>query len=297
MIIDWLKTCKEIHESKRLKESDSTEIKSKYKQEIIYLQYLTSILHYDPKKCYNEWKKIQNGVAKTFEGDVEQVVSQFYFLFKKALKSHYPDVRLSKALEPINVYRQEVDYLNGLDMPLWTKCYLLALAVYYKFKKQYGKEVCLTTQVANWALKQCPYIAEGKRKVFSDYEEQIRKWLNKVGEDIVTYKYDYFGKRKKSYQLSFLQKSGEVVYSCNDINCVADALHLLTGHINAHHTYRHYVEKVCSSCGKVFLVTGNSKTDLCPECYKIYRRKKESNRVNAYQKAKRAKECEKMEKS
>lgn len=277
MIIDWTKACTQIHNTKELLESDSLERKIKFKQEIIYVKYLSEILKYEPRQCFYEWRQIKNGVAAMFEGDIEQVMSQFLLIFKKAIKSHYPDVRLDGELKPVNIYRQEVDYLNGLDMPLWVKHYLLALEIYYKFKKQYSKDVSLTTPVANWAFKQCSYIAEGKdRKRFSKYEEHIRNWCNKCDTNIITYKYDYFGKKKKTYTLNFLQKSGEVVYTCNDINCVADVLHLLEGHINAHHTYRHYVEKVCSNCGKVFLVTGNSKTDLCPDCYKIYRRKQKA---------------------
>ena len=92
--------------------------KFKLRQEITYLAYTRDVLGYSMSDSFGAWKKIKNGVAKLFDGDNEQQLIEFSHLYEKSFKPMYSNDRLKTPLDPIKIYKSEIEYLNKLDVPV-----------------------------------------------------------------------------------------------------------------------------------------------------------------------------------
>lgn len=249
--------------------------KIRVRQEILYLVYLRNVLKYNKEQIFDEWLSIKNGTASFFISDKEQLTIEFSHLFAKSEKPIYNNHLLSTPLEPIKIFKSEINFLNSLDTPLWVKEYWFCLLFYYKFEVQNQKRVQLSTSLNNWCIKQCRSI---KAKYYHNAPEEIVKSKKRLEKNIIDYHLKQSEEKYNSYTPSFLASDGEIkkIYYCLDD--IKKAIKLVKD-----------IKIKCSKCGKSFVKTSKTKTTLCPQCYIDHRR--ESKR-KSYEKCKKQKICD-----
>lgn len=257
MIVDWYNNCKKIHRSKLINLSGQDK-RHKIKQEIVYLAFLRDHLHFNNQRIFKEWKKIKNGVAALFATDTEQQLIEFYHLYKKSSSEKYTKLNYSRPLDPINIYEEEINFLNSLEVPLWVKQYWLSLLFYYKFACQSSHRVQISSSLNNWAINNCTAIIDER---YSDKQDLIAKYKIKIKKPIINYLPKTSQEHYNCYEMSFLQNNGRVLGKYKNINQINDAIKLLKETLY-----------ICPKCGCKFIKSSRSKTDLCPECYKTKRK-------------------------
>lgn len=264
MIVDWAKNCEKIFETKKLTMEDSADKLYKYKQEFVYLQYLAQVKLYDEQEIYDEWKRISNRNAPSAIGEFNEVdsLSDFQKIYSKAKRYTFTRLNFKEHLKPIKIYKAEVDFLNGLDVPLWVKQYWACLLFYYKFESQNTKRVQKSHCVNTWCMRQVTGIEVTRYgSVCQDRIARCRMRMRTEGTEPFT---DYLKLRLDhypTYKPNFLQNSGDVAYKTDSINTISEFIKLIGPNT-----------AICTKCGKEFVKSSKTKRTLCDECYKDYRR-------------------------
>lgn len=263
MIVDWKLNCEHINRTKTLTDQDPSDAKYKYKQELIYLKYLMNIKKMDKQKCYREWLKITNGTASIFRTDKLGCNAQFNKMYQKANNYSYTKLNYAKRLEPIHIYKQEIDFLNNLDAPLWVRQYWACLLFYYKFESQNTQRVQKSTTLNTWCIKHTDIKTKRYGSKCQDIIAQYKNKLNiKVINDYIKIGRDHYS----SYKPDFIQTDGEVIYTAKTINEIDKFLKLIKPSMN-----------ICTKCGKEFIKTPRTQRTICEECYYKHRREIKNN--------------------
>lgn len=265
MILDWAKQCKKIHETKVLSTEDPADNKKRFMQEIVYLCYLKNVLGKTESECFALWKEIQNGVAKIFSDDEEQLMIEFNSLYKKTEEPKYKNINCAKELKPIKIYRPEIEFLNSLNAPVWVKQYWLCLLTYYKFDVQIHRRVQKTKTLNAWAIRQTSFKSKNYGGDCQDTIAQYKLQNNtvKIIDDIQR----GISEAYPVYKPDFIHYKGKVMYTCDDINDIQNILPLIKNNV-----------RYCEKCGREFVVSTKTKRKICEKCYKNYRK----NRILEY---------------
>ena len=267
MILDWSTHCYKIYKTKKVCRSDPSDNKSIFSQESHYIKFLT-LRGMTYKDAFFQWVKIKNGMASVFKDDPEQQVATFARIYRsstnisdKVFKQHYG---------PIKIYQSEINFLNSVQAPVWTKQYWMAMLVYWKFASQHTKNVEINGTLCNWAMRQ----SCAANKKFGRHQDEIAKY-NYDGNRYVLRSGIAKIKNKRIYWFDWaLDKSDEKFVEIINLDKIKKVLTML-------------VERslVCPKCGKKFKASCRQQTDMCPDCYKKVRRqyktKKDIERYHA----------------
>jgi len=264
MILDWYSYCETVHSTKKLLTKDPADHKSLFKQEIFYVRYLIYKKHYTKLQCYTEWRKIKNGRANILKKDPDQLAIEFFNIYQAANRIN----RIPGPLSEIIIFKDEVDYLNSLQVPKWIKEFWMAELIYYKFATQIYSQVELTPTVLSWCLRQVTDLKASNRTFF-DHRDQIGKYnaqfevikinnLNNHEYNIMTPKF-----------LNTDNKSPVLII--NNLDQIKTGIKLIKDNY-----------EICENCGKKFIKSSKSQTQLCTGCYKKYRRKYKTEKQKKY---------------
>ncbi len=270
MIVDWARNCERIFEEKRLTEDEPIDTKIKYKQELIYLQYLINVkLLIDKADLFEEWFKIENRCAQSvyYIEDNRQLLCEFEKIYHKAKRLVYTRINYKEHLKPVKIYKSEIDFLNGLDVPLWVKQYWAGLLFYYKFQVQNFKRVQKSRTVNSWCMR---HVTDVETKRYgSNSQDRIAHYRTQLKEQGIDVFLDYLKVKNDNYPTykpAFLANSGEVVFQAETINEIDKFIKMIK------------ISKcTCTECGREFEKKSKTKRTLCDKCYKNYRKKYKAN--------------------
>lgn len=269
MILDWNAHCYKIHSTHMLKRDDPSDNKIVMSQEAHYVKYLL-LRSRSYSEIYMFWSKIKNGTAAVFRDDPEQQVATFTKIFRASID--IPNKTFEKHYEPVKIYKSEIKFLNDVAAPVWVKQYWLVMLIYWKFMSQHAKNVEITKTLSNWAMRHCDIA----NKRFGRHQDEIAQY-NRLEDGYVMQTDIYKRRNSRKYWFDWaVEKSDESFIEIKNLDNMKKALKLISGNV-VH----------CSRCGKKFVVKPKQQTDLCPDCYAIDLKRRESERINAYQKRKR----------
>lgn len=256
MVVNWKKHCEKIYETKLLATKEISDKKRINQQEIMYVKYLTT-LGKDKLECFNEWLHLKNGIAKEFKKDTEQQVIQFKYVYNAAMR--VSNEILNKDISKVEIFQEEIDFINNLNAPVWMRQYWGIMLVNYKFQKQIYNNVKFSPTLRAWAFRQITGLNQLR---YSNHAQQLRDKEIELGVRLINV---YMSNDKKSmicYTMDCCKSSGTPVLEINDIQDSKEILKLIT---------KSY--KICNVCGKHFVSGAKSKREMCDSCYKKYRRK------------------------
>ena len=257
MIVDWAKHCENIFTTKMLAREDPSDNKSYHKQEIIYLKFLRDVGGYSDSQCFQEWKALKNGTAAEAGGSDDATLKYTYDRIRDQSVFMYKQVEYKKRLAPVHIYQKEVDFLNGIDAPVWIRQYWLVLLVYYKFVSQLYSRVYKSPTLNSWSIRQTEY----KDKRFgSKCQDKISKCQIDMGEEIMIISLPLRGEKHPSYVPKFIETEGAVARMVVSMENVGEALDLIQGMVGT-----------CTECGATFPKNPKTKRNLCEKCYRKMR--------------------------
>jgi len=259
MIVDWARHCENVFTTKSLAREDPSDNKSYHKQEIIYLKFLREVGKYSDDQCFGEWKKLTNGTAAESAGSNDLTLKLIYGKIREQSFSMYQQIDCQKRLSPVCIYQKELDFLNGIDAPVWVRQYWLVLLVYYKFVSQSYSRVFKSPTLNSWSIRQTEY----KDKRFgSKCQDKISEYQLKLGRDIMIVSPPMKGEKHPSYVPEFLETSGAVAKMVVSLEDVGEVIGLILPTVG-----------ICEECGRHFEKTAKTKRKLCDICYRQKRLK------------------------
>ena len=225
-------------------------------QEVVYLKYLYEVKRFSKGKCYEEWIQLKNGTAQLWLDpyDEEQLKITFDYLFDKLNKKRYKDINCSRRLKPIKIFKEEIDFLNSLKCPLWTKKYWACLLVYYKFQVQNKNRVEKSKTLNAWAIRKSTNLKTPEYGMHC--QDRITRYRIQSNENIIK---DYPKMQcdmYPTYYPAFIKDEGTKPITCKTIDEIDNILYKLSPGID-----------VCPECHCEFEHT-RRQTNLCPDCYK-----------------------------
>ena len=254
MILDWTTHCYYVYKTREFARDDPSDNKSLFSQETHYLKYWI-LKGLDFKQIYLQWIRIKNGMAAAFKDDPEMQVATFGKIYQaaqniteKPFKQHYV---------PIKIYQSEIVFLNNIKAPKWVKQYWLIMLIYWKFASQHTKYVEINTTLCNWAMRQ----TDLKDKFFGHHQDTIAQY-NRLEDGYVLSSGIVNRRNIRNFWFGWaIEKSNEEFVEIKSLDKCKKALKLIDENT-----------KICPKCGKKFIASAKSKTDLCPECYRLERR-------------------------
>ena len=261
MIVNWKKHCEKIDETHELDRNDPSDNKSYFKQEIAYIRYLLDRGESE-SECFSKWRLIKNGVASQFAMDPEQLKAQFAKTYSRAKRKTYSFVEESSKIKPVELFPSEITKINSLQSEKWVKEYVLTLLVYYKFMSQLHDKVEYSTTLVNWALRQVCFSKKYKFRSYRDARATITNTVRKANFSVIRFTPIRKKEHYTTYSMNFAVKEGpNPVMTINSLDELSSAFALLRD------DYR-----ICKECGARFEIHSRTKTFLCYDCYKKYRR-------------------------
>lgn len=262
VIIDWVKNSQEIQKTKKLRLDEPCDRKVAFKQEIVFVQYLLDTCGYSREKCFKTWLRIENGTAAKFEGDAEAQKIEFAIIWRKIANDQYRKSFYTTHVQPIQIFKEEIDFLNSLDAPLWMKQYWGALLFYYKFASQIYDRVSKTSTLNAWCIQHSSYKKKNYGGKCQDLIAHKALELRKRGVEIIQDSaMERISERYPTFVPLFSVKTGTAPAGFNDTADIDKFLSLI-----------HVSQVQCPECGGFFELSSYKKTPLCPECYKKLRR-------------------------
>ena len=249
MIFDWIANSERIlKEGKITDDTESDGVRS-WTQETRLLQYLIFDKDLGRDECYEIWKNISGGTYDLLrypvDGDKESQDPRFIEQWKKAFE--FGPLR---PLPPAPIYREEVDFLNGLEAPLSVRKFWVRLLVYVKTKRAL-REIPVKKHIVDAALAR----SAGVPARSDDAARLIQRWSLKCG---IPFPVTVVGRGKwtaPAYDPKWVGGT-EIVgrFILGEFDGIDDLL------VDATFT--------CPSCGSLFERAPRAKTDLCPDCQK-----------------------------
>ncbi len=274
MILDWSVHCYKIHTTRKLDRDDPSDNKSIFSQETHYIKFLM-LKNMPYRDIYYHWTRIKNGMASAFKDDPELQLATFGRIYKAA--TNLSDKSFKQHYAPIRIYKSEITFLNSIKAPIWVKQYWLMMLIYWKFASQHTKNVVIDSTLCNWAMRHTSV----KDARYGLYQDKIALY-NHIEEGYVLNTGIIKKKNCRNYWFEWVnEKNDEEFVEIKNLDKCGRALKLITGNI-----------QVCPICGQQFVVSARQRTELCPECYRIERRKRENERTNKWHKQKRRDEIE-----
>ena len=128
-----------------------------------------------------------------------------------------------------------------------------------------------STTLVNWALRQ----VSDKSRTFRSYRdarEMVADVIMKSKPRPIRFSPIKQHERYTTYSIPFCCWEGEVVGA---IDSIEDLRHKIFGIIRDDFG-------VCINCGATFRINSKTKTELCPQCYKVFRRKYKTAKDREY---------------
>lgn len=258
MIIDWVDNNNRIFKTKQLADEDASDRKISFRQEIVYIAFLVNEKKYTREQCFKEWRRLKNGQASHFADDKEQQQIAFDRVWNK-VQDERAQARYTAKILPITIFKSEIDFINGLDAPLWMRQYWAALLFYYKFAIQFYPTVQKSTSLNAWCLRHTVY---KKKNYGGNCQDLLSEKQRKLGNGIIQNNMPVGKDRYPTYVPLFLaaDKSTDVVQTFARLNQIDEFLALIKP-----------PSAICTMCGKEFTLSSYTKRQVCEECYKAYR--------------------------
>ena len=254
MIFDWIENCKQIIQTKHFPNSDGHEKKTMMLQHIILFKYLED----QEKKTREEVKQFWLTTDSIYltnipDDDKDKWIDiQFEKLWSMRSRSRLNFIdEKNKIVYNFPIYQEEIDYINSLECSTWLKKALLLLLACGKHNKNGFLKYNFTTTA--WI----------ERMINLSYK--VRDKMYKIGQINMKYHlFDFkiYGGRVNYIKMCFARNRGTVVAVVYSPSFMKDYLDLIQENILE-----------CSCCHKKFTPSSKQKTSLCPECYKIKRKK------------------------
>lgn len=201
------------------------------------------------EEVYEVWRSIESEITKAVEDDEVESEHKFKEVWKKA-----KTLKIVQ-FQPIKLYKKEIEFVNDLEVFPWIKEYLLTMLAVHKY---YNTTWCKYTR----DIKVFCYSMTRVRRERDKYIRSLSECINKHNPYTLSI-YD----TALAFRVNFEEKDGEVVSEIRNPRHVQEWFKYITN------------IKPCSVCGSSFEY--NSKTVgnvLCPECYKVKRRKAQAKR-------------------
>ncbi|MBO7692048.1 MAG: hypothetical protein J6T10_05350 [Methanobrevibacter sp.] len=259
MVIDWRTQIEEcIRFTKVIPTFHASILEQKYQQALITKKLLS--MNYDATQILNWFTLAEEDCTKDM-WDIEELIK--IAEYKKWPKKH--EFR-------IYITQNEIDYIKNLDAKKEFKSFLLATVAFCKMIKIKKGRATFNTRERSYIY----YLATGKDEytIGSKRGAYVQKFINQLQKDKIIrlsvkdtkYRFYRMGHRggtvknitniifnatwiewdsKEGHEIVSLEK--QINYLCNQ--CFEDD------------------KAICSNCGKEFLVTNQTKRDLCLECY------------------------------
>lgn len=231
-----------------------------YKESIYLMKYLKS-LGKTKDEIYDIWAPIFCDRKKIPPDD---------FVVKNVFDELYGKTRMYRIEKPKTfcIYQLEIDEINSVFAPLWTKRFLLLLYCCCKVKNR----SYIDDRSFLWHKEICDLCDKGR------LNDNAKHLLIENFIDIgllrrnVTRIVDSYGEETfdETYEFVFQKHNGPVAFCWIDPYEIPKYFHLIKN------------EMKCVECGKTFTRSSRSKTVLCPECWERKRKTSESERKYEY---------------
>ena len=253
MIFDWLKNCEDIYNTLHFPNEDAQERKTMLFQHIMFFKYLeeNKKMTREEVKCY--WLTTDSVYLKNIpdEDSQEWIEIEFSKLWNMRNKNKINFLDTNHMVYNFPIYQQEIDYINSLDCSCWYKKALLLMLGCAKHNKS--------------GLLKYNYTTTAWIERVIDPTKKVRDKMKNIGMLNLKYHlFDFvnFGSNANYIKMTFMKTKGNIVSVVYSPNAMQECLNLIQED-----------SKVCGSCGKEFIPSTKSQTDLCPDCYKEYRHK------------------------
>lgn len=317
MIFDWIDNCKKIITTKHFPNNDGQEKKSMLQQHLILFRYLEEQDKKSKEEIKNFWLTTDSIYLTTIPEDSKEkwIDIQFNKLWKLRTKNAINFVE-GQMVYNFPIYQEEIDYINSLKCDTWLRKALLLMLVCAKHNKTGILKYNNTTtawieemidpkyKVRNKMLKIGNVNAKYKLFKFVSFGSKVNKikinFMKEKGtEAAIVYSPNYAQEILeliKPYTIKCKKCGKEFEPSPkNKTNLCPECYKEERNKYNAgfderniHHEPRlkgdriTQIVKKCLSCGKEFVATGNSKREICDECYKEIRKKYVAQKVKEF---------------
>lgn len=235
-IFDWEENCKQILNGLGY----TTKSHQTYEQ-IMLFRYLID-KGFSKDQIESLWVKTNSLIVQKTEGDIQERNRWFGRILEAVSKKKI------EAGNTIKIYKEEIDFINGIIVSKWIKQYILAMLCVYKYC---GKE---------W----CKYDNKIKRFCYSITDTKKERESNSLMLSRVIGKYNLYEINQcfntVSFKMNIKTDNKKLLLSLSNPREIEKILPFIKN------------EKVCAECGEVFEYNNhNSHLNICPKCYKRYR--------------------------
>lgn len=232
-IFNWIKNSENILTGKGY-----TTYRNQNMEQIALFSYLLKE-GYTKEEIYEIWVDSSSlSVIKT-EGDEEQRMMIFNYLFTKAQKFVIPSTN------SINIYQEEIDFINSMLVFKWIKEYILVLLCIYKF---YNTEYC----IFNNKLRRFCFSMTSQRREWSSSGEKLSDCVTRY------HPYSIISKKENLYlKMNFCRQEGKLIKTLSSPEEATQLYYLIK------------CEKKCKDCGRIFNYSSYTiNSEVCAECAK-----------------------------
>lgn len=255
---------KEQHAIEMLTKMTYLTANSKGSEDVWLIAYLIQN-KYEKTHIQEIWQAIyESRYGKVLEQyNTNKIFEQFY---KKASA-----MSLTKGRTAV-VYKEELDLINKCLEPLWFKQYLLVLLVYCKLRQKTEYNSLPYTAIVRYITA----LAKPQNYSLIYISSKLKEYkLIKIVENKVFNSFDGELDIYERVKIIYLQEKGEEVFSVNQLKDIVSYFYLIK------------MERVCPQCGKAFVYNGNTKRDICYDCWK--EQDKEKRRIREFERRQKIK--------
>ena len=237
-IFDWGENSEKI-----LRGEGYTTFHSRFREQVALVRYLLDRNH-EEEEIYGIWKN--TNPETILYADTEEEKREVYKRVRVAARKWQ-----NRFYSSVMVYKEEMDYINQMDEPLWVKQYVLCMLVVYKYYQQtycqYTNRIkCFCYSKTNVKFERSQYTL-----TLCDCIKNYRVYDTVIHDSNVAFK------------VNFAQSLGTPLARIKSPAYVEELYKWLKD------------SRVCTCCGKSFECSSKSlRRMLCDECYR-----KERNRA------------------
>ena len=245
-IFDWNENSEKI-----LNGGGYTTFHSHFREQVALVRYLLD-RGKSKEEIYDQWK--QTNPKEIEFADTEDEIREFFGrIWRKSKKW------INRLYPPIQIYQEEIDFINGMDVTPWVREYVLTLLTVYKY---YGQTWCAYTNRIKCFCYSQTYVKIEREQYTMKLCDCIKNY-----KPYTTVIHDC----NVAFKINFAQCLGTRIATIKNPAEVQKLFPLLKK------------ERVCSCCGKVFSYkTGKLKRTECDECYAKRRYQKQNSYKTKY---------------
>lgn len=233
-IFDWSENSEKI-----LRGEGYSTFHSHFREQVAVIRYLLD-RGYSKEEIYERWKA--TAPKEILFADTEEEKREFFGrVWRKAQKW------TNRMYPPIVLYKEEIDFINAMDVVPWIKQYVLTLLVIYKY---YGQTWCAYTNRIKCFCYAQTYVKIEREQYTLKLCDCIREYC--------------------PYTTTIHDCS--VAFKVNFAQCLGTRLDSIPNPSQVQKLFKYLKsEKICTCCGKSFQVSSKVKRTVCDSCYKKQR--------------------------